>query len=60
MIDTVLVVDDEDSVRRTFSEWLAGANLNIRVLAAADAEGYKGEYHVKASVDRALQAPEML
>jgi len=38
MIDTVLVVDDEDSVRRTFSEWLAGANLNIRVLAAADAE----------------------
>jgi two-component system, NtrC family, nitrogen regulation response regulator NtrX len=38
MIDTVLVVDDEDPVRRTFCEWLGGANLNVRVLAAADAE----------------------
>lgn len=38
MTDTVLIVDDEDPVRRTFQEWLAGANLNIRVLAAADAE----------------------
>ncbi|MFO0804557.1 MAG: response regulator [Gemmataceae bacterium] len=38
MTDIVLVVDDEDPVRRTFTEWLAGANLGIRVLAAADAE----------------------
>lgn len=38
MTDTVLIVDDEDPVRRTFQEWLGGANLNIRVLAAADAE----------------------
>ena len=38
MTDTVLIVDDEDPVRRTFSEWLAGAGLNIHVLAAADAE----------------------
>jgi len=34
------------SMRRHLIDWLA----------AADAEGYKGEYHVKASVDRALQA----
>jgi DNA-binding response OmpR family regulator len=38
MTDTVLIVDDEDPVRRTFTEWLSGAGLNIRVLAAADAE----------------------
>ncbi len=34
------------SMRKHLLDWLA----------AADAEGYKGEYHVKASVDRALQA----
>jgi len=38
MTDTVLIVDDEDPVRRTFQEWLVGGNLGIRVLAAADAE----------------------
>src|SRR6266571_3275321 len=37
--DTVLIVDDEEPVRRTFREWLDGANLGVRVLAAADAEG---------------------
>jgi ActR/RegA family two-component response regulator len=35
--ETVLVVDDEESVRRTFRDWLEGANLGVRVLAAADA-----------------------
>jgi len=35
--ETVLVVDDEDGVRRTFAEWLATLP-NVRVLAAADAE----------------------
>ena len=36
--ETVLVVDDEDAVRRTICEWLEGADLGCRILAAADAE----------------------
>jgi two-component system nitrogen regulation response regulator NtrX len=36
--ETILIVDDEEPVRRTFAEWLAGANLDCRVLTAADAE----------------------
>ena len=38
MIDTVLIVDDEESVRRTFADWLARGNLGVRVFAVADAE----------------------
>src|ERR1700681_3689560 len=36
--ETILIVDDEEPVRRTFREWLEGAGLNCRLLAAADAE----------------------
>jgi two-component system, NtrC family, nitrogen regulation response regulator NtrX len=36
--DTILVVDDEEPVRRTFREWLAGAGLDAQILTAADAE----------------------
>ncbi len=36
--ETILIVDDEESVRRTFREWLESANLGCRVLTAADAE----------------------
>jgi ActR/RegA family two-component response regulator len=36
--DTVLIVDDEESVRQTFREWLEEAGLPCRILAAADAE----------------------
>jgi two-component system, NtrC family, nitrogen regulation response regulator NtrX len=36
--ETVLIVDDEDSVRKTFREWLEGARLGCAVLTAADAE----------------------
>jgi ActR/RegA family two-component response regulator len=36
--DTILIVDDEEPVRRTFREWLDGADLGCRILAAADAE----------------------
>jgi DNA-binding response OmpR family regulator len=38
MTDTVLIVDDEEPVRRTFEEWLRGAGLNLRVFVAPDAE----------------------
>src|SRR5438270_2458937 len=36
--ETILIVDDEEPVRRTFREWLQGANLGCRILAASDAE----------------------
>src|SRR5947209_3384781 len=36
--ETVLIVDDEEPVRRTFREWLAGADLGCRILTAEDAE----------------------
>lgn len=36
--ETILIVDDEESVRRTFREWLDKANLGCTVLSAADAE----------------------
>jgi len=39
MTETILIVDDEDSVRRTFAEWLNGGDLGCTVLVAADAEG---------------------
>lgn len=37
VVETILVVDDEEPVRRTFREWLDGADLGCRVLAAGDA-----------------------
>ena len=37
-METVLIVDDEESVRKTFREWLEGALLGCRVLSAPDAE----------------------
>jgi ActR/RegA family two-component response regulator len=37
-VETILVVDDEESVRRTFREWLEGAALGCKILSAADAE----------------------
>ena len=36
--ETVLVVDDEESVRRTFREWLVSSDLGVNVVSAADAE----------------------
>jgi len=36
--DTILIVDDEEPVRRTFSDWLREANLGCTILTAADAE----------------------
>jgi ActR/RegA family two-component response regulator len=36
--ETILIVDDEETVRQTFLEWLQGADLGCRLLTAADAE----------------------
>ena len=36
--ETILIVDDEEPVRRTFREWLTGAGLECAILAAPDAE----------------------
>ncbi len=36
--ETILIVDDEEPVRRTFREWLESADLGCRILSAGDAE----------------------
>jgi ActR/RegA family two-component response regulator len=36
--EAILIVDDEEPVRRTFKEWIEGAQLGCRLLDAADAE----------------------
>ena len=36
--ECVLIVDDEEPVRKTFREWLEGAGFGCRVLTAPDAE----------------------
>ena len=36
--ETILIVDDEEPVRRTFHEWLEGAGFGCRILSAGDAE----------------------
>jgi ActR/RegA family two-component response regulator len=38
MPETVLIVDDEEPVRRTFREWLEHSDLDVAVQTAADAE----------------------
>src|SRR5580692_1746842 len=38
MSDTVIIVDDEESVRRTFQDWLVASGLDVNVFVAADAE----------------------
>jgi ActR/RegA family two-component response regulator len=38
LAETILIVDDEESVRKTFREWLEGSGLDGRILVAADAE----------------------
>jgi two-component system, NtrC family, nitrogen regulation response regulator NtrX len=36
--ETILIVDDEEPVRRTFQEWLIEGGLSSHILTAADAE----------------------
>jgi ActR/RegA family two-component response regulator len=38
MPETILIVDDEEPVRRTFRDWLDASGLGCQVLTAADAE----------------------
>ncbi len=38
MTETVLIVDDEDSVRRTFQDWLKGSGIACEVFAVNDSE----------------------
>ncbi len=38
MPDVVLIVDDEEPIRKTFRDWLIHSNLGIEVLDAADVE----------------------
>jgi ActR/RegA family two-component response regulator len=38
MTETVLIVDDEESVRRTFQEWLDSSGFGATVFSAVDAE----------------------
>jgi DNA-binding NarL/FixJ family response regulator len=38
MKDTVLIIDDEESVRRTFQDWLAASGLPLAIHACGDAE----------------------
>ncbi|MCS7167862.1 MAG: response regulator [Gemmatales bacterium] len=38
MSETILIVEDEDSVRRTLYEWLRDAHLGCELLQASDAE----------------------
>lgn len=38
MPETILIVDDEEPVRRTFREWLTSSGLAVEVHAVADAE----------------------
>jgi DNA-binding response OmpR family regulator len=37
--ETILIVDDQEPVCRTFREWLEGANFGCRILTAGDAAG---------------------
>jgi ActR/RegA family two-component response regulator len=38
LAETILIVDDEELVRKTFQEWLEGAGLDCTILTASDAE----------------------
>jgi ActR/RegA family two-component response regulator len=38
LTETILIVDDEESVRRTFREWLESSGLPCHILLAEDAE----------------------
>lgn len=53
MAETVLIVDDEEPVRRTFRDWLSQAGWGLNVVAMADAEAAL-KYAQTHSVDLAV------
>lgn len=53
MAETVLIVDDEEPVRRTFRDWLTQAGWGVNVVAMADAEEAL-KYAQSNSVDLAV------
>ena len=54
MSDTILIVDDEESARTTWAGWLAESDLDVTVLAAADAESALGLADAGDEIDLAL------
>ncbi|MFO0938738.1 MAG: response regulator [Gemmataceae bacterium] len=53
MIDSILIVDDEDGVRRTMVDWVRGAGFSANVAAVADAESalvFANEYPVDLAI----------
>jgi ActR/RegA family two-component response regulator len=38
MSETILIVDDEEPVRRTFQDWLSHSGIDCRILIASDSE----------------------
>jgi len=53
MSETVLIVDDEESVRRTFQDWLSGSGWKLRILVAVDAESAL-QHANRESIDLAI------
>ena len=53
MTDSILIVDDEDGVRRTMVEWVRGGGFSANVAAVADAEAalnFANEYPVDLAI----------
>src|SRR5262245_21667590 len=38
MSETILIVDDEEPIRRTFQDWLLSSGGDVKIVAVADAE----------------------
>jgi ActR/RegA family two-component response regulator len=51
--ETILIVDDEEPVRKTFREWLEGAGLGCAIFTAADAETALRQAH-EHTIDLAI------
>ena len=56
MTETVLIVDDEDGVRRTFQEWLAGMP-GVTVYAATRPTGRRRDLPSRPRVHRLVRRP---
>ena len=53
MTDSILIVDDEDGVRRTMVDWVRGGGFSANVAAVADAEAalvFANEYPIDLAI----------